>query len=342
MNLNQRIQAFCKLGMRIQEKIAQNDDKLQAVIRQAKSKNPWFIEKYVLSALHGIVIMLKKEELEKWLEKYPIIKKEIEPKTIGMVLAGNIPAVGFHDILCCLITGHNVCIKPSTKDEVLITFLLKELTDIEPQFSESIAIVDRLKDFDAVIATGSDNSARYFDYYFSKYPHIIRKNRASVAVLTGEETEAEIQELGKDLFLYFGLGCRNIGKIFLPKGYDLKYLYEPLEKYRYVIDHNKYANNYSYNRSIYLLNMVKHFDNGFLLLKEDTGIHSPLAVNYIEYYDSLDKVADKLKAQADSLQCIVSKHEEFHMPSIPLGKAQYPNVWDYADNVDTVEFLLGL
>lgn len=342
MNLQQRIQAFAKLGDTISTQLSISDENLMQVILQAERKNPWFVRDNNVKALTGICQMLTEDVLIEWTGRYSSLHSNYDKKIVGLVLAGNIPAVGFHDILCVLLAGHVAMVKLSSKDEVLIKYMLTLLVELEPAFHENILFVERLDGFQAVIATGSNNSARYFDYYFSKYQHIIRKNRTSVSVLTGNETRSDIEKLGEDLFLYFGLGCRNVSKIYVPDGYDFANFYEPLEKYNHVANHSKYSNNYEYNRAVYLLSKVEHLDNGFLILKEDSSPHSPLAVCFYEYYSNMAKVSNQLKQKAESLQCIVSSEDCFHIPATSFGEAQYPKVWDYADNVDTMQFLTCL
>ena len=313
-------------------------DELMAAIQGAQHKNAWFTPEMVLKALAGLRAMLQVEDISQW---FSSLVQTATPKKIGLVLAGNIPFVGLHDILCVIATGNIAMIKLSSSDDLLIPTLLSELVKADPEVSHQIEYTDRLANFDAVIATGSNNSSRYFDHYFGKFPHIIRKNRNSVAVLTGEETTEEIQLLGNDIFDYYGLGCRNVSKIFIPEGYDIKSFFEPLEIFQSVINHFKYNNNYDYNKSIYLVNSVTHFDNGFLLLKEDESLTSPLAVLFYETYTSLSDVQKSLVEKAGNIQCVVSASPAI-TDTIPFGKSQQPKLWDYADNINTVEFLMSL
>jgi hypothetical protein len=229
----------------------------------------------------------------------------VQEKKVGLILAGNIPLVGFHDVLCVLATGHHALIKASSQDARLVRHVLNMLATIDARFSAKYSFVERLKDFDAVIATGSDNSSRYFEYYFGKVPHIIRKNRNSIAVITGDETTEELNLLGHDIFDYFGLGCRNVSKLLIPQGYDIGTFFRPIETYQPVINHHKYNNNYDYNKSIYLVNSEKHFDNGFLLLKESEALASPLAVLYYEHYDTMADAEKTINANSDKIQCVV-------------------------------------
>jgi len=261
------------------------------------------------------------------------------------VLAGNIPLVGFHDVLCVLISGNFALIKASSQDARLITQVLKRLTAIESAFEQRFAFTERLKDFDAVIATGSNNTSRYFEYYFGKVPHIIRKNRNSVAVLTGRETTEQLHALGRDIFDYFGLGCRNVSKLFVPEGYDFVPFFEAIEPYKNIINHHKYNNNYDYNKSIYLVNRDKHLDNGFLLVKEDERMVSPLAVLFFEYYDDLQSLDERLNHEKENIQCIVTAAplaSGAWGTTVNFGRSQQPSLWDYADGVDTMDFLTKL
>ncbi|WP_317047146.1 acyl-CoA reductase [Pedobacter nutrimenti] len=306
-------------------------------MESCSATNAWFTSAEVERAVASLHFMLNEKDLEKWFEG---IKLSPVPKTIGLILAGNIPMVGFHDVLSVLATGHKALIKLSSSDDKLLPALLEELIAIEPLFAEKIIYAERLKDFDAVIATGSNNTSRYFDYYFGKVPNIIRRNRNSVAVLTGSEDPKDIQALGHDLFDYFGLGCRNVSKIYLPQDYEIKNFFEPLESFQPIINHFKYNNNYDYNKSIYLVNSAKHFDNGFLLMKEDVSLSSPLAVVYYEHYRDLAEVEEKLRTEENNIQCVISlANLNLDTTILEFGQSQYPRLWDYADNVDTIAFL---
>lgn len=312
-------------------------DEFSNTIDSAPNHNAWFTVAEVRRSLASFQEMLNLPALEKWFEQ---IKVSQHPKKAGLILAGNIPLVGFHDILSVLATGNIAIIKLSSADSQLLPALLKQLIEFEPLLADRIIYAERLKDFDAIIATGSNNTSRYFDYYFGKVPNIIRKNRNSVAVLDGKESIAEIGQLGHDIFDYFGLGCRNVSKIYVPEGYEIKNFFEPLEQYQDIINHFKYNNNYDYNKSIYLVNTVQHFDNGFLLLKEDEGLSSPLAVLYFEHYKNLDELNEKLKGMQDNIQCVVTNTAlKLDVDSVTFGQSQHPQLWDYADNVNTINFL---
>lgn len=281
---------------------------------------------------------LSEDRLENWLAPYPFDGEA--DKTVGLVLAGNIPLVGFHDILSVLCAGFNVQVKPSADDPTLTAHLLAKLQDINPAFASKIRITERLKDFDLVIATGNDNSARYFTYYFGNKPHIIRKNRNSAALLTGKENTNDLQQLGNDVFDYFGLGCRSVSKLFVPQGYDISAFFEGIAPFYDVINHHKYANNYDYNKSIYLINGNPHYDNGFLLVKPDERMASPLGVLYLEEYQNADSLTVRLTALAHQLQCVVSSDRlTIATPQVDFGQSQQPALDDYADGLNTLDFL---
>ncbi|WP_158795278.1 acyl-CoA reductase [Pedobacter sp. L105] len=316
------------------------DDEFNNLIESAPNHNAWFQPEEVKRSLSSLQEMLNRNALEQWFEQ---IRVSETPKIVGLILAGNIPLVGFHDLICVLATGNRALIKLSSSDAQLLPALTKQLIEFEPLLADKIIYTERLKDFEAIIATGSNNSSRYFDYYFGKVPNIIRKNRNSIAVLDGKESAKEIQLLGHDIFDYFGLGCRNVSKVYLPEGYEIKNFFEPLEQHQLIANHFKYNNNYDYNKSIYLVNAAKHFDNGFLLLKEDEGLSSPLAVLYYEFYTSLEELNEKLIAMQDDIQCVVT-HTSLKLDTgiVNFGQSQHPQLWDYADNVNTISFLNNL
>ncbi|MEQ8582404.1 MAG: acyl-CoA reductase [Marinoscillum sp.] len=332
MTLSERIEAFSILGDKIR---AISNDSMEEYARRAQLHNQWFTEENLSRAFEGIAFMLEKDKLQQWLEPYEPLSPEV-PKITGIIMAGNIPMVGFHDLLSVLITGHFAAIKTSSQDTYLVQLLIDWLLEIEPRFKKNLEVRDRLTAIDALIATGSDNTARYFEYYFRNHPRVIRKNRTSVAILDGSETETQLKALGKDIFWYFGLGCRNVSKVFVPKNYDPKAFFEANEELNYLADHNKYRNNYDYHKSILLVNGVKHLDNGFLLWQPSEELVSPISVLYVEEYEGNEALKAKLEANADKLQCIVGNGHT------PFGQAQTPEVWDYADGVDTVAFLKGL
>lgn len=327
--------AFLQLGHILQNP----DEQLSSLIDSAKQYNAWFTPQSTAMAINAISEMLNETDLDKWIDANT--DEPVKMNAIGLILAGNIPLVGFHDILCVLASGNKALIKLSSQDKQLIPYILSKLSEIEPRFTEQFEFIERLKDFDAVIATGSNNTSRYFEYYFSKVPHIIRKNRNSIAVLNGKESREELKSLGHDIFDYFGLGCRNVSKIYVPKGYNFNDFFESIEEFKSVADHHKYNNNYDYNKSIFLVNMDKHLDNGFLLLKEDKQMASPLAVVYYQEYESIQEAERELLDNKEGIQCIVSR-SDLSMNVLPFGQSQRPGLWDYADGVDTMAFLRGL
>jgi hypothetical protein len=301
----------------------------------ASAENPWFTKENVLHALKGIVHMLEPESLSTWMSNY---KPTTTAKKIAIIMAGNLPLVGFHDFLCVYLMGHHAQIKLSSKDSRLLPLIIQELRKHDSGLSVSIT-TGTLSAFDAVIATGSDNAARYFDYYFSKYPNIIRKNRTSAAVLTGNETNEDYYFLGEDVFRYFGLGCRNVSSLFIPKGFDISALLQNWEVYHYVIHHHKYANNYDYQKAIKLVNNEKHLDTGFVLMCENEKLVSPISVVHYQFYKDEVELKNLINTHQNKLQCIVGKHK---LCNVVFGKSQFPSVYDYADGINTLAFLHSL
>ncbi|WP_282016422.1 acyl-CoA reductase [Marinifilum flexuosum] len=354
MKIQERISAFVELGKFLKQfseeetQIAKHElntryfEEFKELLNRVSIENLWFTPNHVRSSIIGICQFLNKENLNQWLEKYKVSKNNTN-KSVAVIMAGNIPMVGFHDMLSVLISGHTFIGKLSTKDNQLLDFISKLLISLNPEFEKLINFqsgqLNGESSFDAIIATGSNNSARYFDAYFSKYPNIIRRNRNSIAVISGSETEEEIKALGNDIFLYFGLGCRNVSKLYIPKGYDITNLFKLWEDYKHIIDNSKYANNYNYQRSLLLMNKIQHYDNGFLLLQENKEVASPVGVVYFEYYSELHDIERKLKLDSELIQCVVASDLD---NTIPFGKAQEPQLWDYADNVDTMQFLTNL
>jgi hypothetical protein len=333
MDLVERIKAFNKLGSKIENL---STEERKNIHQQASNLNPWFVPNSVDLSLTGISHLLKENNLVKWTSTYSLTEEK--DKKVGIAMAGNIPLVGFHDYLSVLISGNQAVIKLSSQDAYLLPTLHSWLIEIEPRFNNRVHFEERLKKVDAIIATGSDNTARYFEYYFRNIPHIIRKNRSSVAIIMGEEITSDLIDLGKDVFSYFGLGCRNISKMFVPEGYEFTTLFESLEGYREIIHFHKYANNYDYQKSILLVNKVPHFDNGFILLTNNDQLVSPISVVYFETYTTQSDLKKKIKAQKDKIQCMVSA-KGWYEGSVPFGNAQLPELWDYADGVDTLKFL---
>ncbi len=334
MTVEERIMGLAQWGTQIEK----GSEELLSAINQAEQQNAWYTPASLERAVASLANQLKEAKLREWLAPYPF--QDSRTQSVGLIFAGNIPLVGFHDLIAVLAAGYRAKIKLSSADRALPIYMIRLLTETEPRFGNRIELVDRLSDFDLVIATGSNNSARYFDYYFRNHPHIIRKNRNSVAVLDGQESPGQLNDLGHDIFDYFGLGCRNVSKIYVPSDYDFRHFFEGIQSHEAVKDHFKYNNNYDYNKSIYLINGDKHYDNGFLLLKEDRAIASPLAVVYYEHYESLNEVTTTLNAQADNIQCVVSTSElDILRPLVGPGESQQPSLTDYADGINTLEFL---
>jgi len=324
------------------ETVIQNDlffDDFVNLINLSQSHNGWFTPEHVHYAIESWAKALQEDNLNQWLKKYDF--SEVKSKTVSLILAGNIPLVGFHDFLSVLITGHKVLVKTSSNDQHLIKFLANYLTAINPEIEGFITFTDgKLENFDAIIATGSNNTARYFEYYFKDKPSIIRKNRNSVAILTGNETREDLVNLGEDIFRYFGLGCRNVSKLFVPKNYDFQLFFESIYEFKDVIFYEKYSNNYDYNKAVFLMSNFKLLDNEFLTLKEDSSYASPISSIFFEYYDKIEEIKQKLVNDAEQIQCVVSSC--YIENSIPFGQTQQPLLWDYADNLDTIEFLLSI
>ncbi|WP_339627029.1 acyl-CoA reductase [uncultured Maribacter sp.] len=310
----------------------------KAEIEMAKHYNGWFSEENCIYAFQEWGNLLSRENLEAWLKNYDLTSNK--EKVVALIMAGNIPLVGFHDLLCVLVTGNKALVKLSSNDQKLIPLIINYLKSIQPYFEERVNFTkEKLEHYDAVIATGSNNTARYFEYYFGKKPHIIRKNRNSIAVLNGNESGEELTALGEDIFRYFGLGCRSVSKIFIPINYDIDTFFKAIFPYNHIINHNKYANNYDYNKAVYLMSEFKILDNGFLILKEEDSYGSPIASLFYEHYENLEELRSKLKLEKDKIQCIVSSG--FVDDEISFGQTQKPSLSDYADGIDTVNFLLG-
>ena len=347
-----KINAFIELGKFLSqfhlEKSEKNNevkhneiyfDRFIDLIQLSQSHNGWFTPEQVYFSVESWAEALAEENLNKWLSNYNF--SEVKSKTVGLILAGNIPLVGFHDFLSVLISGHKVLVKTSSNDQHLLPFLASYLIEVAPELKDFITFTEgKLENFDAVIATGSNNTARYFEYYFKDKPSIIRKNRNSVAILNGKETAEDLINLGEDIFRYFGLGCRNVSKLFVPEGYDFKNFFEAIFVHQDIIKYEKYANNYDYNKAVFLMSLFQLLDNGFLTIKEDSSYASPISSVFYEFYKDINEIESRLKNDADSIQCVVSNNLVSN--SIPFGQTQKPKLWDYADNVDTLDFLLQL
>lgn len=336
MDLQRRTEAFALLGDWLG---SLSDEERRHMQENARAHNGWFTPQSVDLALEGLGKYLNRSSLDQWLGSYPLPSRNDRPLKVGVVMAGNIPLVGFHDFVCVLITGNMIVAKTSGQDPFLLKYIAEKLTAIEPQFQPMIHFTEQLKGIDAIVATGSDNTSRYFEYYFGKYPHIIRKNRVSAAILSEKESAAGYAALGRDIFYYFGLGCRNVSKLFVPKGFDFHPLLESLKAFEYVMDNHKYANNYHYNRSIFLMNQTPHLDTGFCLFRESADFASPTSVVYYEYYEKPGDAMEIISQYRHKIQCVVGSGVS---GAIPFGEAQNPGLWDYADNVDTIRFLAEL
>ncbi len=352
ITLERRIKAFAELGKLLRiaadSKLEPqlNDDLLQKInneIAEAKLYNGWFTEDNVRQMIREIAISLEENNLNYWISSYKeCLERKTELKVIGVVMAGNIPLVGFHDFVCVLISGNKLLAKLSSDDNRLLPVIGDILKRIEPGFSDLIKFTDgKIEKPNAIIATGSNNSSRYFEYYFGKYPNIIRKNRNGVAVITGNESEDDLMGISNDIFSYYGLGCRNVSHLYVPADYDFGHLISYLQKNDTIIQNSKYFNNYEYNKAIFLVNNTHHIDTGNLLLYEDTVLSTPVSVVSFEYYSDLKNVEDMCKLNEDKIQCIVTVPDLFDC-AIKPGSSQSPRLWDYADNVDTMEFLCNL
>lgn len=339
MQYKKHIITFSKLGDFITHNL--DTDVLKPLFWSTRNENGWFTEDNVKLAVENIAkIYLNEAALEKFAKKYAL-NDNLNPKKIGIVMAGNIPAVGFHDLLCVVLSGNIALLKLSSSDTAAMMFLINKLYEFDPELKNIIIIAQRLNDADALITTGSDNTAKHFEYYFATKPRIIRRNRTSVAVLNGNESRAELADLGNDIFQYFGLGCRNVSKLYVPVGYTFDKFYESIEYWSTIQLHHKYNNNYDYNKSIYLVNRIPHLDNGFLLLKEDDALVSPISVCFYETYESDAHLEQLLSECAEKIQCTVSLDARF-LNSFRFGEAQVPKLEDFADGIDTMKFLMDL
>ncbi len=316
---------------------------MKSVFTRAEQENRWFTQENIIQSITAIRDeYCAFDKLQAWTEQYQI-QQHRSPQRVGLILAGNIPLVGFHDVLSCFIAGHHCMIKLSDKDKLLIPLLISELEKVDPRTADYFTCVDKLSGYDAVIATGSNNSAVHFEYYFRNHKHIIRRNRNAVAILTGDESREEMMALGSDIFDYFGLGCRNVSKLYVPAGYNFDFMLGILhDEFKELVMHNKYKNNYDYNYAIFLLDKEEFLASGSLILRESTSIASRIASVYYEFYQDIPAVLDSLKERESEVQCVISKLELPSIHSFPLGHAQRPTLTDYADGIDTMQFLLEL
>jgi hypothetical protein len=341
MTYEKRLNSLVELG----KILTPENEALQTIVRKTALHNSWFTEANQWKAIAEIrTAFLQKDKLEAWLKPYFLENTEGPlSKTVALILAGNIPLVGFHDIISVYLTGHKSLIKLSDKDLFFVPFLIEQLAKVNVPVEHYFAISEsRMKDFDAVIATGSNNSARYFDAYFGKYPNIIRKNRNAVGILRGDETTEDLTELGNDVFTYFGLGCRNVSKIYVPKDYHFHPLLEALHEFNQLVLHDKFKNNFDYQFTLTILNNVQHQANGCIIMVENKAITSPIAMLFYEYYDGFEQLSKDLLDKKEEIQCVVSKQKIEGLPCFDFGEAQKPALNDYADGEDTIQFLLGL
>ncbi len=337
MNLKNRIDALVELGVVLKN----GSETLNETKAKAYAENQWFTIENIDKALHAIASeFLDREKLHNWTSKYDI-KDGQSPKKVGLILAGNIPLVGFHDLLSVFVSGHTCVLKLSSKDYVLMKYAIDELIKIEPKIKEKIIITERINDIDAMIATGSNNTYRYFEYYFGKYPNILRKNRNGVAVISGDESEEDYNRLASDIFEYFGLGCRNVAKIYVPERYEFQRLLSVLDEHKYLKEHNKYMNNYDYNLAVSMLNKDNIYQGETVFLKEDMSYLSRIASVNFEYYSDIDMLNKRLKPDDELIQVISTKTGNLldFDREVMFGDTQKPSLEDYADGVDTMQFL---
>ncbi len=343
LNITERLDLLAELGHYLRET---PDDELRQVMRQSYLANRWFTEDNVCMALQSIAAaFLDRDALQRWVAGYAISPAPHPAKTIGLVMAGNLPLVGFHDWLCVFAAGQRARVKLSEKDRYLLPFLVRKMGGwaFESwEYTEFLDVSDPLSGFDAVIATGSNNTARYFEQYFGRYAHIVRRNRNSVAVLDGAETMADYYALGRDIFAYFGLGCRNVSKLYVPAGFDFNPLLEALHEYRDLIHHDKYKNNFDYNLTLYILNNVPYLNNGCLLLKADDSLQARISSIHYAYYADPEQLLADLDQRREAIQCVVSKTPVPGWATVPFGQSQQPGLSDYADGVDVMSFLTSL
>ncbi|MDB4131456.1 acyl-CoA reductase [Flavobacteriaceae bacterium] len=346
-NFKERLIAFSELGTLFKENVDKKENKkfpewdtvLEKTLIESHSYNSWFTIDNLKLSLKNWSNSLQENIISDWLSKYNIEDKS--SKKIAIIMAGNIPAVGFHDLLCSLLLNFDCIVKLSSEDKLLIPFIVKFLESRNEKLKNKVTFEsEKLKDFDGVIATGNNNSHRYFDYYFSKYPNLLRKTRHSIAVLDGKESDKDLSDLSNDIFNYFGLGCRSVSKVFIPCGYDLDLLFNAFFRHKEVVNHNKYVNNFDYNKAVYLMSKEKFIENGFIILKEESKLGSPIGCLFYEFYNDKKEITKLINNNSDSIQCVVS-NINFNT-NIKFGQTQCPNINDYADNNDTIKFLLKI
>lgn len=346
MDIQERINAFSELSAFLIDYTfpAEADEYFgfDLAVKQASYFNPWFGIDNIMYSLHSIGESIKRSAIEEWVLNYPELADAKNCNRVGVVMAGNLPLVGFHDFFYVLMSGHKLIAKLSSDDKYLLPAVAAKLIEFEPQFADFIVFAEqKLESYEAVIATGSNNSARYFEYYFGKHPNIIRKNRNAIAVISGNENAGQLEALSYDILRYYGMGCRNVSRLFVPENYDFNNLLAVLAKNERLIENSKFRNNYDYYKSIYLINQQPFFDNGSLILRQESLISSPISVIYYDYYKTIEEVAEFIETNEDKIQCVIACNEKL-AEAIPFGKAQQPGLNDYADGVDVMKFLLSL
>jgi hypothetical protein len=354
MELKAMMSAFTALGQILEDFLQDREflpeysglkEKIRNGMQQAEAANPWFSDMYIRKSFASWSKALRPEKLKRWIAAYPDLENQwgSKPmKTVAVVMAGNIPMVGLHDLLCVLLSGHRVVAKLSSDDAILLPLIGEVLMETEPQLRDRMHFTTgQINAFDAVIATGSDNTARYFEYYFGKYPHIIRKNRNSIAVLDGQESFRELDDLCNDIFDYFGMGCRSVSKIYVPAGYDFSNLTILFDAMDHAGNHHKYRNNYDYQKSVMMINRIPFIDHRNLLLVERESLKSALSVVHYGYYQDIKSLKQQIALIEDQIQCVVC-YNKITNSTIPFGKTQDPELWEYADGVDTMLFLASL
>lgn len=337
IDIARKIAVLGTLAQQLKEKNQESNE----VYLYAKAKNPWFTLDFIITSFNALIdYYLNQEALSNWLANYQPTTNT--SKKVGIIVAGNIPLVGIHDVLCAYFSNHQILLKFSSKDDVLMDYVIKEWALIDAQLMQQFTITESLKNIDAIIATGSNTTHKYFEYYFKDIPKILRKNRNSIAVLTGQETAEELQLLSDDIFLYFGLGCRNVSCILVPESYDITQLFPYYEKYNYMKNHVKYMNNYDYNRTLLLMNQLPHLSNDYVIMEENGQLSSRLATIHYIKYQQLEDVNQFISLNLEAIQCIVSSADGLKYPIIPFGESQFPTLNQYADNIDTLQFLINL
>ena len=342
MTFGTKIQILSEFGKKLNKLLNDyNENTLsiydQNILTKASAVNPWFTLDNILYGLRYWAAVLHEQNLEDWLSEYQS-ESEPESKTIGVISAGNVPFVGLHDLICIYLSGHSAVIKTSSDDPVLTRWIVNILSEIDPQVSSQLVFQDKLSGIDAVIATGSNNSARYFEYYFGKYPHIIRKNRNSVAIITSETTDDQLRKLADDVFVYFGLGCRSVSKLYLPYSFDIQRIFAAFSDWKHIIQHHRYASNYDYNRVVFMMGNEPILENGFFILRNHSLLATPVSVLHYEFYESKEQIQSEIQSKQSAIQCVIGSQNEICTDD--FGYAQWPSIDSYSDGIDTMKFLI--